>query len=134
MSKQYQIQLSKCQKTLTSHIDKNKIDICVVSLSLYIFTIWKCIVYYHCGSSSQIYHQHRRKKRNLIPLTPIILVIINIYPNREECTISHNYVLRKQISLSKCRDVNPPQISTYSWLIKCSRTSWTEVYIPNAKR
>jgi hypothetical protein len=47
LSKQYQIQWSKCKKPFTSHIDKKVfLTFLLTSLFLYIFTIWKCIVYY----------------------------------------------------------------------------------------
>ena len=46
LSNQRQTQWSKFKNTFTSHIDKQNIfDIFVETLSLYIFTIWKSIVY-----------------------------------------------------------------------------------------
>jgi hypothetical protein len=46
LSKQHQTQWSKCQDTFTSHIDKQIfLTFLLTTLSLYIFTIWKSIVY-----------------------------------------------------------------------------------------
>jgi hypothetical protein len=46
LSKQHQTQWSKCQDAFTSHIDKQIfLTFLLTTLSLYIFTIWKSIVY-----------------------------------------------------------------------------------------
>jgi hypothetical protein len=47
LSKQYQTQWSKCEKQFyVTHWYENIFDIFLTSLSLYIFTIWICIVYH----------------------------------------------------------------------------------------
>jgi hypothetical protein len=73
-----EIQWSKCQKHFyVTHWQKNILTFLLTSLSLYIFTIWKCIVYHRLCRDGIYFDKILVSEYKHIPASPAYCVYIS---------------------------------------------------------